>query len=56
MLSILVVEIGHILGSYLELSCSVGSCAISFTIFLQVKADSLEDGSTGFFRRDTSRV
>lgn len=56
MLSILVVEKGHILGSDLELSCGRGSCAISFTIFLQVKADSLEDGSTGFFRRDNSEV
>lgn len=56
MLSILVVEKGHILVSDLELSCGRGSCAISFTIFLQVKADALEDGSTGFFRRDNSEV
>lgn len=56
MLSILVVEKGHILGSDLELSCGRGSCVISFTIFLQVKADTLEDGSTGFFRRDNSEV
>lgn len=56
MLSILVVEKGHILVSDLELSCGRGSCAISFTIFLQVKADALEDGSTGFFRRNNSEV
>lgn len=56
MLSILVVEKGHILGSDLKLSSGRGSCAISFTIFLQVKADSLEDGSTGFFRQDNSEV